>query len=483
MTEATSPARRRAAVPASAATMAGRHVIVVGGGASGAIAAAHLLREPQVGLHVTIVDPGDRLGHGLAYGTSSPSHLLNARARSMSAFDDRPDDFTRWLAGACGGGDRSEAYVERSLYSRYLEDLTRAHRAGTGDGTLTHVRAAAVRLAEHGEGVRVDLAGGGSVQGAAAVLALGHGLLREPPRVRSEAPAGDVLVLGTGLGMVDQVLGLLDAGHAGNIVALSRRGRLPQAHGIRRTRGLDAADVPFGTSLSSLLHWLRTEARSVPDWRDLVDALRPHVPELWAKLPPDARRRFLRHARPWWDSHRHRMAPAVAARIAAARASGRLSIVAGSVVDRHRTPSAETVTWRPRGGRDLREQAFAEVIDCTGPRRGPLSTDALVRSLLHAGIARLDPLGLGLEVSPALEVLGTHRHREPQRLFAIGPLTCGLAWETYAVPEIRGQCAIVASRIRGALDGMHGSVGPATFAKPARPHAARPGQALQPLDS
>ena len=290
--------------------MSARHVVVVGGGASGTIAAAHILRDPEPNLHVTILEPAQHLGRGLAYGTDAPSYLLNARARSMSAFDDQPSDLLDWLAANIGSASWADRYIERRLYGRYLESLLPP--AAPGRRRLTHIRAAAVNLVEHADGVRVDLDDGAAVVGQAAVLAIGHGLLAEPPRARQTVPKGDVLILGTGLGMVDEVLGLLDAGHAGHIVALSRRGQLPQPHGARGEMRLDAADVPLGTNLSYLMRWLRAEVRAGAPWGDLVDALRPHVPQVWGSLPLEARRRFLRHARPWWDSHRHRMAPSIA---------------------------------------------------------------------------------------------------------------------------------------------------------------------------
>jgi uncharacterized NAD(P)/FAD-binding protein YdhS len=45
------------------------------------------------------------------------------------------------------------------------------------------------------------------------------------------------------------------------------------------------------------------------DWRSVVDAMRPHTQTLWHQLPLAERRRFLRHARPYRDLHRHRIAP------------------------------------------------------------------------------------------------------------------------------------------------------------------------------
>ena len=423
--------------------MSGRHVLVVGGGASGAIVAAHLLRDGASGVHVTIIEPSERLGHGLAYGTGSPSHLLNARARSMSAFDDRPADFADWLARSFGGAHWAERYVERRLYGRYLEGLLRPWHGSR----LTHIRAAAVNLAEQGEGVRVDLDNGASVVGQGAVLAVGHGLRPAPLHGGRAAPDGDVLILGTGLGMVDEVLSLEDAGHRGRILALSRRGQLPQPHGPRREMRLDAADIPFGTHLSWLMRWLRAEARGAVAWQDLIDAVRPHVPEVWASLPPDARRRFLRHARPWWDSHRHRMAPSVARRIAAALDDGRLEVVAGRVIEQVGEPGGATLAWRPRGSNGTVRRRFAEVVDCTGPRQGPIARDPLLGALILSGVARPDAFGIGIEVSPTLRVRTASGAPHARGILAIGPITGALGWETYAVPEIRRQCARVADEL------------------------------------
>lgn len=58
------------------------------------------------------------------------------------------------------------------------------------------------------------------------------------------------------------------------------------------------------------------------DWRSVIDGLRPYTQRLWHELPRSSKRRFLEHARAWWDVHRHRMAPEVEARITQALDSG-----------------------------------------------------------------------------------------------------------------------------------------------------------------
>ena len=130
----------------------------------------------------------------------------------------------------------------------------------------------------------------------------------------------NLLILGTGLTMVDTALALEEQNHTGRIVALSRRGLLPHAHQQVEALRIDASRAPFDRALSALLRWLRATVREAKtrgeDWRSVVDGLRPHTQAIWRAMTPSRRERFLEHARPWWDTHRHRMAPDVAARIA-----------------------------------------------------------------------------------------------------------------------------------------------------------------------
>jgi uncharacterized NAD(P)/FAD-binding protein YdhS len=181
--------------------------------------------------------------------------------------------------------------------------------------------------------------------------------------------------------------------------------------------------------------------RARAPWRAAVDGLRPHSIALWRGLSAAEKSRFLRHLRPWWDVHRHRIAPGVAARIAAMRASGRLEVLAGRIA----AVEGETVTIARRGGGALRRR-FAAVINCTGPE-GDIRrvADPLIRQLLASGRARPDALNLGLEVDAASRVAG--RGPSPV-LYAVGPLSKGAFWEIVAVPDIRGQVRAVAEVLR-----------------------------------
>jgi uncharacterized NAD(P)/FAD-binding protein YdhS len=63
-------------------------------------------------------------------------------------------------------------------------------------------------------------------------------------------PDGTVLILGTGLTMVDYALSLIDGGHRGRIAAMSRRGLLPRVHRRVEPLRIDSVDIPFGTDIA-----------------------------------------------------------------------------------------------------------------------------------------------------------------------------------------------------------------------------------------
>jgi uncharacterized NAD(P)/FAD-binding protein YdhS len=176
-----------------------------------------------------------------------------------------------------------------------------------------------------------------------------------------------------------------------------------------------------------------------------VDSLRPHSRALWQSLPLDQHRRFLRHARPWWDVHRHRIAPEVAGTLKRMIAGGRLEIAAGRIVAAEPRENGLSVALRRRGrsGSETVEVAYA--FNCTGPLHAIGRTrDPLLRSLLDGGAIEPDHLGIGLAVDD-------RSRASAERLWAVGPLTKGRYWEIIAVPDIREQAAAVAQDITAEL--------------------------------
>jgi uncharacterized NAD(P)/FAD-binding protein YdhS len=264
----------------------------------------------------------------------------------------------------------------------------------------------------------------------------------------SDAP---VLLVGTGLTMVDTVISLLDQKHRGPILAISRRGLLPRRHAAvtAHPRFLPAAEAP--RSLRALLGILRAEIRRAAalgrDWRAVIDSLRPDTRDLCRNLPLEEKQRFLRHLRPWWDVHRHRMAPSVASRIERALERGQLQIRRARLGRLTPKRGGVEVELLPVAGAPAEQIEAERVINCMGPLSDLSRVAApLIRELLASGAARADPLNLGIEVSGEGAVIDA-AGRVARNLFAVGPLTKGVFWETTAVPDIRIQCERLADHI------------------------------------
>jgi uncharacterized NAD(P)/FAD-binding protein YdhS len=183
-------------------------------------------------------------------------------------------------------------------------------------------------------------------------------------------------------------------------------------------------------TLRDVVRAVRAAAGEAGDWRLVVDGLRPLLDQLWTALTPGEQDAFLRHlARPW-ECHRHRMAPEIATRVAGLRAAGLLEIRAGGVA-----------AWPGPA------EGYAAVVNCAGPGRLPGAAGPLVGGLLAAGLARVGPHGLGLDIDGSGRLVGAGG-RPHDRLWVIGALRRGAQWETTAVPEIRAQARRLVTDLR-----------------------------------
>jgi uncharacterized NAD(P)/FAD-binding protein YdhS len=422
-------------------------VAIVGGGFSGTMLAAQLARR---GISSLLIEGGGRRGLGTAYSTDEPAHVLNVRAEGMSAWPDQPRDFARAFGDPRG-------FAERRFFGQYLRAIL---DEAVASANVEVVSSMAVAATPGADGWQLDLEDGSKVAAQALVLAVGN----QPPEPLSVAAAagkrfvnnpwgdeakaavrdatasgGDVLLVGTGLTMIDAVLSLSAAGHEGRIVALSRRGQIPKAHADFEAAAVEESEVPKGNVLA-LWRWLRRRSGEV-GWRAAVDSLRPHSQLLWHGLGAEQQRRFLRHARPYWDVHRHRIAPEVARQVHDRVAEGMLEIVAGRLADIRAVGDGLEVEIRRRG-RSAETRRFMFAINCTGPLGTIQRTrDPMLSTLLDGGFVRPDQLGIGLHVDKNSRAAGS------ERLWALGPLTKGRYWEIVAVPDIREQAAAVADDI------------------------------------
>ncbi|CAI8744481.1 FAD/NAD(P)-binding protein [Pseudomonas chlororaphis] len=458
-------------------------VLIVGGGLSGALLAAQLLRLPGR-RQVRVIEPRSELGRGEAYSAVELGHTLNGNAARMSVDPDNADDLTQWLSDYIAGGgwpesDRqsvpiSELFAPRGIFGLYVQQrLAEAQAIGALQGsTVAHVRAEAVDLQADAEGAWLTLDDGQRLRGAFAVLATGMFPAARTPQTESSGlnaaaldpwdvsamsrldPQARVLIIGSGLTMVDAVVSLEQAGHRGPIEVFSRHGLLPH---VRRQppAWVDfLAEDPGIRTPRQLLHELRRQCCQAladgVDWQAPLDTVRGHIGRLWSQATDGQRRQFVRHVRPWWESHHHRSPPLSAELVARLHGEGRLRIHAASF--KGLEPSADgrlAIGIRRRGETQTSWVAGDALINSSGIEYDwrrvarPLPQQLLARGLIQPG-----PLALGIRADAGGAVVDA-QGQVASRLFAMGPPLRGMWWESTAVTDVASQAKALAARLVG----------------------------------
>ncbi|MDP9256529.1 MAG: FAD/NAD(P)-binding protein, partial [Actinomycetota bacterium] len=148
-------------------------VAIVGGGASGTLLAAHLLRAG--GARVVLIERGDRMGRGVAYGTGYAGHLLNVPAASMSGIPEDPEHFLRFAREHHDCATEPTTFVPRTVYGAYLEWLlAESEQRASPSASLLRWQGDVVDIA----GGLLTFADGRRLSADRVVLALGN----LPPR-------------------------------------------------------------------------------------------------------------------------------------------------------------------------------------------------------------------------------------------------------------------------------------------------------------
>jgi uncharacterized NAD(P)/FAD-binding protein YdhS len=478
---------------------AAQRVAIVGGGAAGALAAVHLLREPRErgALEIDLIDRTGSFGAGVAYGTQDPLHLLNVPAVRMGAVAGRPEHFHEWLAER-GEPVAEEAFVPRSLFATYIRDLlASAERDAQAGARLRRHCGEVVSIVEHlgaaPAPLELTLEDGERLEADRVVLALGPlgagDPIRIPPELKESGvyvadpwAAGalddarkdrSVLIVGTGLSMVDVALSLSEDERGPRVRAVSRHGLVPRRH-RRDLTNVRRFHIPTETGtiepiVAAIFGQICRVAQQGDDWRDVIDSMRPITPQLWKSLKVEEKQRFLTEFQRLWDVHRFRMAPEVADRFEALQASGRLQTDADSIVSLEPHGRGARIFLRTPGAHDLDTVEVDRVVNCSGAgcdlrRQAP----PVLAGLLAAGRARPDELGLGLDVAEDGALLDAEG-LPSEHIYAVGSLRRGVEWEAIGITEIRDHSGAVARRIVAAGEREELPAPPELRAVPAAP--------------
>lgn len=450
-------------------------VAIIGGGFSGTMTAVNLARLSDTPLRIVMINARRPLGRGTAFGTRQGEHLLNVAARNMSALPDHPTHFLQWLKSRSDfhtvpDSELREMFVPRYVFGDYVRGLLATYLDPIDDRCAVEIQSIneeAVDVStDEDSGASVLLKSGESIDADRVLLATGN----QPPasfpslsplshdarycadpweawHERLPETGGRIVLLGTGLTMVDAVLTLSAVGWKGTVTAVSRNGMLPRSH----FRGIAYEDyIPEDAESLGLAGLSQLVEEHCGRLRQLdqnpaiaIDKLRPHTQRLWQSLTLEEKREFLDRHAATWNVTRHRIAVPIHDRMTDALESGYLEVAAGTI--EQLVPGEENIEVQVRD-RDGQESSIPGdlVINCTGPQPRFSQTDLpLFGNLLERGLVRTDPLDMGIEVDDHFACLDADGV-VTRRLFAIGPLLKGMLWETTAVPELRGQAMRVA---------------------------------------
>jgi uncharacterized NAD(P)/FAD-binding protein YdhS len=483
-------------------------IAIVGAGLSGTLVAVNLLKAQHwSATRIVLIERSANLARGKAYAECEYPFLLNVPANRMSADSRLPLDFLNFAQQRIPTAT-AEDFLPRALYGQYLEatlldaelsaaphvefvrlrgDVCAIERIGTVAAAMTGIDGATARLLQTAQAgykperrdgeanYRLKLTDGWTLDAQDVVLALGNPAPSALPgtdvlsqyvadpwsQPLSFVPGDTVLLVGNSLTMADVATAAACA-TKGQIVihSISRHGLVPptQTQFSHAACKGDAAALLRAASFSALrlLRSVReltneTEQRG-GDWREAITFVRNIAPALWQRLPAREKRRLLRHVRPYWDVHRHRLPAETLGKLDKLRQERRLHVHAGHLLRFEAVGNQTRVTWRARGSAERQTLLVDRVVNCTGPDYNVLrSRDPLLRSLLSQGLAVPDSLGLGIRTGAYGALLDAHGRAAPN-LFYIGPLLRADHWEATAAQELRGH----AERLAGYLSAPMG---------------------------
>ena len=327
-------------------------IAIVGVGYTGAAVAVSLLKALPVGAAITIYEPEEDLGRGIAYARGPDHHLLNVAAHTIALTPGDEGYFTDWAlerySDAASYREEDGAYFfPRAWFGTYVGEVLSTEIRNNPATPVEHRREIAQAISLTGDALTITSESGRSSYDK-LILAIGNSPT-PPLRVLEPIGSGDphvaqsawgfdphvvsrdasVVIVGGALTMADVVASLEATGHRGPITCISRNGRRPHVTVGYRPEFIPADGLRMPTTARELVvtarSWAEESQEQCADWRPCVDFIRVNMRHLWRALPKCERARLHRHVRSFWEIHRYRMPPAAHRRIEALAASGRFN--------------------------------------------------------------------------------------------------------------------------------------------------------------
>lgn len=449
-------------------------ITIIGGGASGALILINILKYfPDAPISIKWIERSGEFGTGTAYSTDKDYHLLNVPANVMGLFHDYANDFFEWLLKK-GYTYSEHDYVPRKIYGDYIKENLFAFLKRNENIYIELIQAEIIDIEKEVNHYILIQQNGKRIKSDVVLLCTGNFLPANPQLIDmeyTEHPSyfrnpwsndihqsikrtDDILIIGTGLTMVDKMLDLYHQIHKGKIYAISRNGYLPFTHYpcSRHQKYPDyKEELLQATSTRELYTIIRYHIdkgiKSGIDWRVVVDTIRPALPEIWDNLPLKEKKTFFRRVGSIWTVVRHRIPVICADIIHLLKDKKQLSVLAGRLKEIKETENGFIVSYLDKQERYRKEIVVQKIINCSGPQLNPKNTDSLLfKNLLNKEMICIDQLGLGFNALTDGKLLDKHNNVIPG-LYTVGNGLKGVLFESTAIPEIRLQAYNLAKEL------------------------------------
>lgn len=437
----------------------------------------HLARKAQTKIHITIFYKAGPLVRGTAFSTYSVEHLLNVAAKNMSAFPEQANHFVEWLSNKSdySGLTKEEIgklYVPRNVFGSYLEEIWNHTLSEMAQHvSYSIINSEVSSITSKGGMYELTTREGKSFDADKIIIASGNQLPRAPLHdnhpiinsplyfpnpwdencvtgLREHEP---VLIIGTGLTMVDVVIGLTENNFNGKIICVSPKGFHILPHRVLEPYPDFLEEIKPPYELGKLFRIFRKHIRLVKasnrSGEIVVDALRSRTQEVWQALSLPDRKKFMTHVRHLWGVARHRLPATVFERIQALIKTGKLEILAGRIISIETGEKMAGISIKNKKNSDINTFTVQRIINCTGPESDPVRFKSkLFSQMLQDGLICCDEMQLGILAKPDGSIIDAGGNNNKD-IYVIGSLLRGTLWETTAVPELRVQAEHTAVQI------------------------------------
>lgn len=440
---------------------------IIGGGFCGVMTLNHLIKEAKQPLIIFLFNKKYPVAKGIAFQSYTDEHLMNVEARNMSAFVNDPDHFVKWCQRKQLHRDHQEvptSYLPRNYYGQYLNEVYQVCLSHLPEHIqFTSIDDEVIDVENKGDQYIISTKGEQKTIADKIVLATGNDAPEDPKipntdflkssryhsnpwnaiSIQDVPEAKNVLIIGTGLTMVDVVLGLLEKNFTGKIIALSPHGFkiLPHRKQHPQRLILDELAPPYDlqTVFKLFYKFVRQAKINGQSGETVVDAVRSKTQEIWQHLSLRDKERFMTHLRHMWGVARHRLPADIHKKIQSLIQDQHLEVVAGKIDNITVDADGAHVEVTLRHTHQKLNLIVDRVINCTGPQTDIRKQKGnLYRNLIEKKLVASDEMNLGIHATADGRIINSDGTIS-NRIFTLGSLLKGKLWESTAIPELRVQ--------------------------------------------